>query len=324
MDGLRARGADNNQEGIEVKKNIGSLLAIIALAASAVAHADTEWSAQDYDLYSGDFDGDGQADLLYIAKDPSKVSGIARSTGGGPTVSVQTWPSNYLGIPWYGNTYTVSVADFSGDGKADILLQRNGSGDHYLLFADGQGKITGISQVIPEPALGYSWSSSAHKIIAGDFNGDHHADVFLQSTTRTGANVVIYSDSNGQFTTSAVSPQSWNNSYLGLEWSVQDAVVSAGNFDGVNGSDLLVRARPRYVTIDYDIPITIPVYPANKNAVVLSQAGSPFFQLSGVLSFNRKDFGVAFNAILETGGVAVGEKVKLEVEVEAVAAEKAA
>jgi polyisoprenoid-binding protein YceI len=33
-------------------------------------------------------------------------------------------------------------------------------------------------------------------------------------------------------------------------------------------------------------------------------------------TINRKDFGVNFNALLETGGVAVGEKVKLEVDVE--------
>jgi len=40
-------------------------------------------------------------------------------------------------------------------------------------------------------------------------------------------------------------------------------------------------------------------------------------------SLNRKDFGVNFNAVLETGGVAVGEKVKLEVDVEAIAVEQA-
>jgi polyisoprenoid-binding protein YceI len=38
------------------------------------------------------------------------------------------------------------------------------------------------------------------------------------------------------------------------------------------------------------------------------------FSAHGVV--NRKDFGVSFNALLETGGVAVGEKVKLEVEIE--------
>lgn len=35
-------------------------------------------------------------------------------------------------------------------------------------------------------------------------------------------------------------------------------------------------------------------------------------------SLSRKEFGVAFNAVLETGGVVVADKVKLELEVEAV------
>lgn len=39
---------------------------------------------------------------------------------------------------------------------------------------------------------------------------------------------------------------------------------------------------------------------------------------------NRKDFGVNFNAVLEAGGVAVSEKVKLEIDVELVQVEAAA
>ena len=39
--------------------------------------------------------------------------------------------------------------------------------------------------------------------------------------------------------------------------------------------------------------------------------------LSARGTINRRDFGVNFNAALETGGVLVGEKVKLEVDVEA-------
>lgn len=38
-------------------------------------------------------------------------------------------------------------------------------------------------------------------------------------------------------------------------------------------------------------------------------------------TINRKDFGVNFNAVLETGGVAVAEKVKIEIDLEAVLAE---
>ena len=39
---------------------------------------------------------------------------------------------------------------------------------------------------------------------------------------------------------------------------------------------------------------------------------------------NRKDFGLAWNAALETGGVVVGDEVRIELNVEAVRAEKAA
>lgn len=45
--------------------------------------------------------------------------------------------------------------------------------------------------------------------------------------------------------------------------------------------------------------------------------------VSARASINRKDFGVNFNAALETGGVLVGEKVKLEVDVELTAVEDA-
>lgn len=37
---------------------------------------------------------------------------------------------------------------------------------------------------------------------------------------------------------------------------------------------------------------------------------------SGTASLNRKDFGLAWNVALETGGILVGETVKLEIEVE--------
>ncbi|HEY9723704.1 MAG TPA: YceI family protein [Oscillatoriaceae cyanobacterium] len=46
------------------------------------------------------------------------------------------------------------------------------------------------------------------------------------------------------------------------------------------------------------------------------------FTVTGAI--NRKDFGMNFNAALETGGVLVGDKVKLELEVEAVLQEAAA
>ncbi|MGZ3418394.1 MAG: YceI family protein [Polyangiales bacterium] len=77
--------------------------------------------------------------------------------------------------------------------------------------------------------------------------------------------------------------------------------------------DLTIRGVTKSVALDVEFHGT------SKNPYGKTVAG-----LSAHGTINRKDFGVNFNALLETGGVAVGEKVKLELDVEAVLAEKEA
>ncbi|CAN5634119.1 YceI family protein [soil metagenome] len=89
-------------------------------------------------------------------------------------------------------------------------------------------------------------------------------------------------------------------------------IEAAGDAYKVHG-DLTIRGVTKPVTLDVEFHGT------SKNPYGKTVAG-----FGAITTINRKDFGVAFNAILETGGVAVGEKVKLEIEVEVAAAEKAA
>jgi polyisoprenoid-binding protein YceI len=71
--------------------------------------------------------------------------------------------------------------------------------------------------------------------------------------------------------------------------------------------DLTIRGVTKEVALEVEFHGT------SKNPWGKTVAG---FSARGTV--NRKDFGVNFNALLETGGVAVGEKVKLELDVEAV------
>jgi polyisoprenoid-binding protein YceI len=86
---------------------------------------------------------------------------------------------------------------------------------------------------------------------------------------------------------------------------------SEGEF--VVHGDLTIRGVTKSVALDVEF---------------LGTSKNPYGQtVAGVAvrgTINRKDFGVSFNALLETGGVAVGEKVKLELDVEAVYAADAA
>jgi polyisoprenoid-binding protein YceI len=74
--------------------------------------------------------------------------------------------------------------------------------------------------------------------------------------------------------------------------------------------DITIRGVTKPIALDVEFHGT------SKNPYGKTVAG-----LSARGTVNRKDFGVSYNAILEAGGVAVSEKVKLEVDVEAVAAE---
>jgi len=69
--------------------------------------------------------------------------------------------------------------------------------------------------------------------------------------------------------------------------------------------------------VEKPIALDVEYLGTSKNPYGKTVAG-----LSARGTLNRKDFGVSFNAVLETGGVAIGDKVNLQVDVEAVAVEE--
>ncbi|HVH44528.1 MAG TPA: YceI family protein [Labilithrix sp.] len=90
--------------------------------------------------------------------------------------------------------------------------------------------------------------------------------------------------------------------------SISIEAKDAGDY--VVHGDLTIRGVTKRVALD------VEYHGTSKNPYGKTVAG-----LSVRGTINRKDFGVSFNAVLETGGVAVGEKVKLELDVEAILAE---
>src|SRR5438477_1780 len=291
-----AAHAPDRREPVMKRIFFALILVLASGAVGAQAPAPNAWSNEDYDFYAGDFNGDGYTDLLYVARDPSNPSGILLSDGTAPTIAWQSWASDYLGIPWSSNAYTVVVGDFNEDGKTDIFLQSNIPGDSYLLLTDSSGKITAISQTLPAQAMGLVWSADQHRLVVGDFNGDRHADLFFQPVAPGGLSAVVYSDANGQFT-SATPAQSWNDGYLGFNWSVPEATIYAGDFNGDGRSDLLIQAWPQ--NLGTANGITNYNYPPNLNGAVLAQpaTGVQPFMMSGVQSWSGNAFGVDWSPL---------------------------
>jgi polyisoprenoid-binding protein YceI len=72
--------------------------------------------------------------------------------------------------------------------------------------------------------------------------------------------------------------------------------------------DLTIRGETREVAPDVEGPT-----PEMKDPWGKQRIGA-----SATTTLNRKDFGLTWNAALETGGVLIGDEVKITIEVEAV------
>lgn len=90
-------------------------------------------------------------------------------------------------------------------------------------------------------------------------------------------------------------------------------IEAKGDQEYVVHGDLTMRGVTKPVALDVEFLGT------SKNPWGKTVAG-----VSVRATINRKDFGVSYNAVLEAGGVAIGEKVKVEIDAELVAAEAAA
>jgi Uncharacterized conserved protein len=77
--------------------------------------------------------------------------------------------------------------------------------------------------------------------------------------------------------------------------------------------DLTIKDVTKSVSIDFDY-----------NGSATDPYGNQRVGFEGSTVINRKDFGVSFNAVLETGGVMVSEKITLEFEISAIKTQPAA
>ena len=156
--------------------------------------------------FAGDFNGDGIADIgIVFEKDGWGARWHIRYGDGNGQFSGQTL------YEWYGSDLFAQpfVADFNGDGNADIGLWTpgmdedylntqphwenwggGGAGNWHIRYGDGSGGFSGQTQ--------YKWVVDLEaRPIAGDFNGDGFGDIGVW--TPEGEWVIRRGDGMGQF-----------------------------------------------------------------------------------------------------------------------------
>ena len=193
-------------------------LATLALGGGMAASADARSA---FVGASGDFNGDGSADVASFTRGTTADVFVALSTGSGLGVRAK-WHDLFASA----NSIPL-VGDFNGDGKADVASFSRGTyGQVHVAASNGAKFVNTGGPWISSFALGHSIPQ------VGDFNGDGRSDV-ASFTSNNGAWVALSTGS------SFSAPIQWHD--IGGD---ESAVPVIGDYDGDGRDDV--------VWVDYD------------------------------------------------------------------------
>ena len=171
-------------------------------------------------LFAADVNGDGKADLV-CNQNTTANNHVVLSTGTGFTAGAggAIWVSAYCAM-----SDKLVVADFNGDGKADLVCNQGGTANNYVVLSTGTAFVSGPNGAVWQNAF----CGSTDRLFVADFNGDGKADLLCNQNT-TANNFVVLSTGTG-FAAGA----NWLSAYCALSDQ-----LFAEDFDGDGKTDLL-------------------------------------------------------------------------------------
>ncbi|WP_167393684.1 FG-GAP-like repeat-containing protein [Micromonospora chokoriensis] len=195
-------------------------------------------------MASGDFNGDGRADLTafygYLSGtgDEAWINWIARPDGGFDA-PVEAWRASTFGN-W--NSVSVFAGDVNGDGRDDAsLFYAYANGSMAILTWPGQadGKFSTSYTAWSTPSDKPFAALSAMKVMDGDFNGDGRDDVAVLKYVGSSSTSLhtFTGKADGTFNAPAAS---WSSTSFGHFASMKLAV---GDYNGDKRDDLAVLYR---------------------------------------------------------------------------------
>jgi hypothetical protein len=169
------------------------------------------------DIAVVDMNGDGHADLV-IANHQSPYVTVLLGDGTGAFRPARNSP---FATGSYPHPHGVAVADFTGDGKLDVVVDSWGNNRVALIDGDGSGELAGTRQMFAVGRRPYE------RLRTADFNRDGHPDL-VTTNLDDGTATILLGDGRGSFGEAAGSPVAAGPA----PWQVAiDDVNSDGNLD---------------------------------------------------------------------------------------------
>ncbi len=196
----------------------------------------------------GDFNGDGKADLVTVNYADNSLSVLLGNGDGTFQASL-----NYtLATFPYVSPDSVAVADFNGDGKADLAVANASVGTVSVLLGKGDGTF--------QAKVDYPAGTDPTSVLVGDFNGDGKADLATADSGGNNVNVLL-GNGNGTFQTA-----------MNYSAGTGPRSMVVGNFNGDGKADLVVTNSTNNVSVLLGQPPPVP----NEVTVTSSPSGAAF------------------------------------------------
>ena len=193
-------------------------------------------------LKSGDFNGDGLGDILYMHPGPADRSWVALSNGDGTFDFRQALPAaTKENNAFLDRESQIVVGDFNGDGASD-LLQLAPDPDpskSWVAISNRDGTFT-FSASLPGASIAtHSYLTTVNRSIrTGDFNGDSYTDLLhLHDDANAGKSWVALSNGDGTFEFMTTLPGSAESAHS--YYHRQHSSVVMGDFNGDGKTDML-------------------------------------------------------------------------------------